>query len=633
VSGNGIALFVALLTVLVAQPPQRDAGGLPPIGTAVIAGRVVSEDAVPHPVRRAIVTIAGDVPAGRSAITDDEGRFTFTSLPAGQFTITARKAAYLPGAYGAARAGRPGTPLTLIAGQKADVLIRMNRGAVVTGIVRDETGQPLPGIPVAAVRVPGSGPIETLFNNAEYATSDDRGVYRVFGLAPGEYVVAGLPRLPGSGEIRGWTAGTMDSLLRSLEQRTGRGNAGTPLTPGTSDETTGRGLSYGFVPTYFPGSPVFTSASRLRLAAGEERAGIDFPVTAVPAAAISGAITGGGVSLGAVQMSIVIGGPRMAPMMGSYPVLSRRPGTDGEFTYTGVAPGHYTIIARVNRGQTVAEQPVAAGRMGAGGGLSGVTPPGATSPAPGETLYAVADVDVAGTDLAGVTLALQPGATFSGRIAFDPASTQPRLDLAKTRINLASPFGTGYTMTANTIIGNTFSAVPPLQIRADGTFSASGIAPGTYLIRTTLPGDAAAGWWLSSAIVNGRDALDFPLEIALGRDVADAVLTFSDRRTELNGTLEAASGQPAPEHFVIAFAADRAYWTPMSRRITSVRPATDGRFSIRDLPPGEYLLAALTDLDPDDWRDPAFLGQVAPAAIRVSLSAGQPATQNLRITR
>ncbi len=281
-SGNAFALGVALLTVFVAQVPQRDAGGGPPSGTAVISGRVVTDDATPQPVRRAIVTIGGDAPAGRSAITDDDGRFTFASLPAGQFTISARKAAYLPGAYGAVRPGRPGTPLTLAAGHQAEVTVKVTRGAVVTGTVRDELGQPLASIPVAVVRVPGSGAIETLFNNAEHATSDDRGVYRVFGLAPGEYVVAALPRLPGSGEITGWTAGNMDSVLRYLEQRSGRGTTAT-VRPGAANEGMPRVSSYGYAPTYFPGSPVFAGATRVRLAPGEERAGIDFPVTPMPA--------------------------------------------------------------------------------------------------------------------------------------------------------------------------------------------------------------------------------------------------------------------------------------------------------------------------------------------------------------
>ena len=73
-------------------------------GTASISGVVLAStgSASPRPARRAIVTLAGaELPAGRSAITDDEGRFVLDGLPAGRFTLTATKPAYLPAAYGA----------------------------------------------------------------------------------------------------------------------------------------------------------------------------------------------------------------------------------------------------------------------------------------------------------------------------------------------------------------------------------------------------------------------------------------------------------------------------------------------------------------------------------------------------
>ena len=556
-SGNAFALGAALLTVFVAELPQRDAGFGPPTGAAVISGRVMTDEVMPQPVRRAIVTIGGDAPAGRSAITDDDGRFTFPSLPAGQFTISARKAAYLSGAYGATRPGRPGTPLTVGAGQQAEVTVRVTRGAVVTGIVRDELGRPLASIPLAVVRVPGSSAIETLFNNAEHATSDDRGVYRVFGLAPGEYVVVALPRLPGSGEITGWTAGNMDSVLRYLELRSGRGTT-TAARPGAANEGMPQVSSVRLCADLLPRQPGVRGrdSAATRVGRGARRH----------------------------RLPRHCGACRHGQRRHHRRRRGARRGTDVDHHRRPAAAGADGLVSSIEPkarrrqrvhlhrrrtrslhdhgarepGQTAAPESPAAGRVGAGGGLSGTMPPGAASPAPGETLFAVAEVDVTATDVTGVTLALQPGATFSGRIAFDPAATQPRPDLTKTRVSLASPLGTGYTMTANTIIGNTFQAVPPMQIRSDGTFSAGGIAPGTYLIRSTLPADAAAAWWLSSAVVNGRDALDFPLEIALGRDVSNAVLTFSDRRTELTGALQTASGQPAPEHFVVAFPVDRA---------------------------------------------------------------------------
>ena len=138
-------------------------------------------------------------------------------------------------------------------------------------------------------------------------------------------------------------------------------------------------------------------------------------------------------------------------------------------------------------------------------------------------------------------------------------------------------------------------------------------------------------WTLKSAVANGRETLDSGLEVKPNENVADAVLTFTDRPTELSGTLQDATGRPASEYFIVLYPSDRAFWTAPSRRIAQTRPASDGRFTIRGLPPGEYLLAAVTDAEPGEWMDPSFLTRLVPASIRVSLLEGQRKTQDIRI--
>ena len=109
------------------------------------------------------------------------------------------------------------------------------------------------------------------------------------------------------------------------------------------------------------------------------------------------------------------------------------------------------------------------------------------------------------------------------------------------------------------------------------------------------------------------------------------MVTFSDRVSELSGRLESTDGAPAPDHFILAFSTDRGRWTPLSRRVRQSRPATDGRFSIRGLPSGDYFLAAVTDVEPGEWFDPAFLSQLVPAAVKVTVRDAEETIQNLRI--
>jgi hypothetical protein len=100
--------LIALLTV--AQAPSRDQAIVPTSGTATLSGVVMNDETPAQPVRRAIVVLAGDgLRPSRGAVTDDDGRFSFSGLPAGRFTITASRASFVTSMYGATRPGRPGT--------------------------------------------------------------------------------------------------------------------------------------------------------------------------------------------------------------------------------------------------------------------------------------------------------------------------------------------------------------------------------------------------------------------------------------------------------------------------------------------------------------------------------------------
>ena len=164
-------------------------------------------------------------------------------------------------------------------------------------------------------------------------------------------------------------------------------------------------------------------------------------------------------------------------------------------------------------------------------------------------------------------------------------------------------------------------------------FDVVSVMPNVYRLALPIPGSTpGSGWWLRSAMTGRVDLLDSLFDARSGGGVTDAVLTFSDRHTALSGTLQTPSGQPASDCFIVAFTTDRSLWTPQGRRLRTMRPGTDGGFSFKDLPPGEYFLAALTDIDQDEWQAPAFLAEVAAAgAIAITIGEGEQKVQNLRI--
>jgi hypothetical protein len=132
-------------------------------------------------------------------------------------------------------------------------------------------------------------------------------------------------------------------------------------------------------------------------------------------------------------------------------------------------------------------------------------------------------------------------------------------------------------------------------------------------------------------MVGGRDVLDSALDVA--GDISDAVLTFSDARTQLSGRISTQTGAPGDSLYIAVFPADRSLWRPQSRRITSVRADTDGRWVITGLPPGDYLVVALTDLAPGELWDMSLLAQLLPSGIAVSLTDGEHRTQDLAIKK
>lgn len=602
-------------------PQQRDMTA-PRVGTGEITGVVMSASPDPQPVRRVVVSISGDVAEPLSVITDDSGRFTFSRLPAGTFTIGARKITYLPAQFGATRPGGAGSAIALAAGEKRTISLTLHKGVVLGGTLRDPAGAPMPGVPVAAINL-RARPVNTVPPEPESVTTDDRGMFRFYGLPPGEYVIAAAPVAAGTGVIGSRSPAELDALFGLLQQRQNRAlpAGAAPISPPAR--------AIGYSPIYFPGTPIFDEAARLRAAAGDEKDGLNFNVAEVPVASIEGTIAGNTPSLASVVLAIIPSAPRLSGMPGTFGITSTPPDVNGTFTYGNLAPGRYRIVARARRGGGAdAGAPAAANaRVGMGGGAP---PAGVRLEPMGDMLYASADVEIRGQNVTGVNLTLQPAGYFAGRLIFDAEKAALPDDITAFRVQVQQIGGTGLASSGSTRVGNAITTVLPVNVKEDGTFLITGLGPTPYHVVVQPPAALASTWKPRSAMFEGRDLLDTHLD-GTHAQMKDVRITLSDRRTEIAGSLQSASGQPVSEYYVVAFSADRANWKAGSRRTASARPATNGRYVLTDLPAGEYLIAALTDLDPSDLGDPQFLDQLAPAAVKVALTEGEKKTQDLRI--
>jgi Carboxypeptidase regulatory-like domain len=557
-----------------------------PAGTSIIAGRVLTAD-TGRPVKRARVIVSGAGRGGRSATTDDQGRFRVIGLSAGAYTVTASKNGFVDAVFGQRRPLQPGTPVQLADAQEAsNVELRLTRGGVITGRVSDEDGEPLARAIVTVQRYQYNRG-ERQLTSAGSDRTDDRGQYRVFGLPPGDYYVSatvtGLEEALGRG-LQQLAAG-LGALGAGRGARGGFAGFGAPEDPEPS----------GYAPTYFPGVVSAPDAGRITVAPGQEVVGIDFQIQLVPFATVSGVVAG---AEDVVPVLLVPQDAGSAGPMGGQ-ILTGRSQIDGTFSVANVPPGRYLAVAR------------------SGGGRGG------------SARIAVQQIVVNGQNVGGVTLTMQPGVTLSGNITVESSGTPAPADYSSFRVDAPEvnplPIGGGGR--------GGFLGGGAGRVDRNGSFQISSLLPGRHYIRLTGQAQGSqttAQWTLKSVMVAGQDVTDQPVDLKSGQNVDNVTILLTDRSTEIAGTVRDASGAPMAALTVVAFSSDPQYWRAQSRQIQAARTDQSGAYRLRSLPSGDYLLVATDDVEQGEWFDPAYLEQARAKATRVRLNDGEKKTQDLR---
>jgi hypothetical protein len=607
------AVILAATLVAQAGAPQaapRDNDTRPTTGTGSISGVVVTDGDQPRPVRRAIVSLTGDgLRPNRGAITDDDGRFAIGNLPAGRFTLTVTRGAFITSVYGAKRPGRQGTPIAVRDGEKVtNITVTIWRGAAISGVVRDDAGALARNVPVRAISAHAASTtgIFTLSNNG--VTTNDTGEYRIFGLEPGSYVVVAKP--VGTGEpMTAMSEADVDAALEAVRTKS---TAPPARAVGTGGASAMPFAPFDYAPVFFPGALNITQATPVTLGPGQEMANVDFTLQRVPTLVVDGVVTkpDGQPAAGATVQIMAATPP--GPYAIDAPFLaSATADPEGRFRFAQMTQGDYQILVRAPV-QPPTPPP-------ANGGFVSFSPNGQ-----GPQLWGEQNVTVGGADVHSLGIRVEPGVTVSGRIEVSSDSAA-KPNLVQVRVLLLLPAIANGASGAAT---RTIQLGPGGTTKADGTFEVANQPPGSFLF---IVGGLPKGWTALSAMAGGRDLLDGAVTYPLGTVLTDVVVTITDRHSEISGTLQQASGQPASDVFVIAYSADRRTWGPNSRRVKAVRPSVDGHYAIADLPPGDYLVAAVADVDPGEWEDPAFLAQLVPASLKLTVADGEKKVQNLRL--
>ena len=602
---------------VVQQPPPPGTGPQPVVGTGFISGQVVEvpsgrpvpdvqiflsgRGAPPPPGQR-----AGGVPQ-QSIITDSQGRFFFARLPNGIYTPRVVKTGYEARSIVTIEVGD--------AERITDVKLRIAPLAAVSGTVRDVGGDPVVGMVMSSFRrgiVNGKAGWQPFGR----AVTDDRGAYRIGGLVVGDYLVCACARdnpIPIDGQLLTTIAAEPIGLLAV---------AGRALAVG-ADAVSLDNTVKTYAPRFHPDAASASRATKITVAPGDDKTGVDVVLDLVRATRVSGRIVG---ATSAVQASAV----RLLPATDAEsgidftqlsPMLVQ---ADGRFDFAPVPPGQYQLIVGHRETGAAGGGPsgAALGFLGARGS-AGVPAAGLRTggPAPaGDFMWAIEPVTVGDNGVSGLVVGLNRGLSVRGRVQYVGAAPPP-LAQQFQRISV--------TVSPINFVRTPFSGAS--AIAQDGSFSVTGLPPGKYTVNIpALPGYPT----LKSITLAGQDITDLALDVA-EKDLTELVVTFVDTPM---ASLTVTTQMPPPAQAIddliaIVFPADRKYWTEPAgaRRRFRIGPMPPkGVLNLAELPAGDYFVTVANAIDVIDWQDPARMDVLSRRAQRVTLSDGGKQTVEVR---
>jgi hypothetical protein len=566
------------------KPPGGTEGEMPRGVNGSIKGRVISENG--EPLGGVSIYAMGKRNAGppfrppQSATSDEEGAFILQDLEPTIYNLNANLSGYVL------------EPDTMPVPSRSrvrlgdNVVIKMMKGGVVTGTVTDAAGVPLVGMSVRLVKVrdlEGSAFNAFLSFGTREGTTDDRGIYRVYGLEPGVYVVSS----GGSPMYAWWPVPHAESA-----------------------------------PTFYP-SGTRDSAAEISVRGGQETTGIDIRFRDERGHRISGTVvlppSQPGENAGSLGINLV------HAASGTFLAAAWSSGSENDrsFYFEGIADGEYDLTVQHNaRGGVMSNSPPLRVSV-KGADVTGLklTPIPSASLSGTLVIEPLPEAARAGGKCTEQKSRMLPQETgIYARLEHLPApKKQPR---PRSFGNETTPDQSGAFSARNLLPGRYRIEVRP----ADENFyarsiqlpeSATGAAATTPAPAASKPGAARAAT-PNAAVVSkaSGDALD----LRSGQQVSGVSIRVAEGAAFVAGrVVSAEEGAALPTQV-------RLYLLPAEReqadntlRFYESIASGDGSFLFRNLAPGRYLLVArAVQIDPTDptTMRPAFWDAAERAKMR-----------------
>jgi hypothetical protein len=562
-----VATFAAGAAAQTPVVPLRDRPTQAATGTGRIRGRVVAAD-TGAPLRRAQVRLASwELRVFRTVSTDAEGRFNVTDLPAGSYGLTVTRNGYASLQFGQQRPFEPGRPLDIANGQLID---HVDFALPRGGLIVGRVTDQL-GEPVAGIHMQAMR-FHYLPGGDRQLMGTSMGGTSIVTNDLGEFRVSGL--LPGTYVL---SANPDDGGMRGITRDSAAAQAS--------------GENYGYATTFYPGTLSTEQAEPITIGAGDV-ASASFVLSTARLTRVSGMIRDSqGRPVAGGRLGLQSRTPTSA-----WGTTGLQIGADGRFSIANVPPGDYSIEV--------------------------VPMSGGFRPTAGAEFDEVASVPftAAGQDITDLIITTTPGATLTGRVIFEGTSKAARPD----QVSANSPDHRTNVVYRRSDDNGAIDAAGRFQLR--GIIGRAIFVTGfkDYNVRD-------AGWSMKSVTLNGADITDTPIDIPSTGDISGIEITLTDTLTRLSGTVTNARRE-AVKDYVVVILPERLKEGILPGRFTrTVRPNQEGRYEIRGLPAGNYLVVAVPTFEFGHEWDPAFRKQAEPTAKRFRLTHGQTATLDLEL--
>lgn len=565
-----------------------------PAGPAksIVRGRVIYDD-TNRPVRRArVMLMRADGASGgsdKSGVTDERGEFQIKDVTAGGYILMVDS----PGVV---------TPLSMVELEEGmneraafvalkkefeevsvngtntvNVQVRARRGGVITGRVTYQDGDPATGAQITIMRKKDNRMVRFIisFTPATLLSlrTDDRGVYRIAGLPPGEYVL-------GASEANTREDGDGEYAMMGL---------------GSSN----------FSVSYYQNATSVKQATAVKVEAGQEASEINITLIDRAAYTVSGTVVARqGRTPVRAQVSI-----QSRSEGSSLPFFEGGPTTttdeQGRWTFTGIPDGNYVIKADPGSDETeveIREAMRAAEREG-----RVVTPPAPKRPS---LVPRQQDVTVSGADLSGVVIDLTEGARIQGTVLVEGGDKQLPPGLSVFLVPREGRL-TGLERYA--------------FIQQDGSFTMDRLQPGEFYFSVQELGNK---FYVKSIMAGGTDLMREPLRVGSGTSIENVRVTIASDVAVLQGrVVSSGDAKPVRGAIVLLVPADSTRWRSPASFVPEVTQA-DGTFKITAAP-GSYLLMVLGESENLRSLNEAFVRSRSAGAKTVTLSAGGRETVEL----